>query len=102
MHLNRRKLLTSAAAFGAAALLPSCVFADENSDSIWDILARNARKKDVNPDENMTKALAIIDTPEPILSFDTAYNIQLAIQYYQQVVAQGGWEAPTRQTFGLS
>ena len=102
MHLNRRKLITSAAAFGAAAMLPSGVFAEENSDSIWDILARNARKKDVNPDENMTKALAIIDTPEPILSFDTAYNIQLAIQYYQQVVAQGGWEAPTRQTFGLA
>ena len=103
MHLNRRKLLTSAAALGAAALLPSWAFADdEEQDSIWDVLARNARKKDVNPDENLTKALSIIDTPEPILSFDTANNIAIAIQYYTQVVAQGGWEAPTRQTFGLA
>ena len=100
MALNRRDLLASAAAFGAAAVLPG--FARAEEESIWDILARNARKKDVNPDENTGQALTIIDTPEPILSFDTAYNIQVAIGYYQQVVAAGGWEEPTRQTFGLA
>jgi murein L,D-transpeptidase YcbB/YkuD len=65
------------------------------------VLTRNARKADVNPDENTMKALAAIDTPEPILSLDTAYNIQTAVTYYQQVVAAGGWEEPTRQTFKL-
>ena len=34
---------------------------------IWDILSRNSRKADLNPDENTVKALTIIDTPEPIL-----------------------------------
>ncbi len=102
MFLNRRKLLSSAAALAAGMALPSWAQAqDESEPSIWDILTRNARKKDVNPDQNTVQALSIIDTPEPILSYDTAYNIQTAMNYYQQVVAAGGWEAPTRQTFGL-
>ncbi len=75
---------------------------NDESESIWDELARNARMKEVNPDKNMQAALAIIDTPEPILSFDTAYNIQLAIQAYQAIVAAGGWKPPTRQMFNLS
>jgi murein L,D-transpeptidase YcbB/YkuD len=103
MFLNRRRLLTSIAALSAASALSGIARAEEeSSDSIWDILERNARKKDLNPDENSSQALTTIDTPEPILSFDTAYNIQLAIGYYQQVVAAGGWQAPTRQTFGLA
>jgi len=103
MYLNRRKLLLSAAALGAAAAFPVAALAqDEESDSIWDILARNARKKDVDPDKNMTEAISIIDTPEPILSFDTANNIQNAIAYYTQVVQAGGWQPPSRQMFNLS
>src|SRR5882724_7339490 len=101
MFLNRRKLLVSAAALGAASVLPSIARADDG-DSIWDILSRNAMKKGVDPDKNTTAALQIIDTPEPILSFDTANNIQDAIAFYTQVVQQGGWTAPTRPTFNLS
>ena len=101
MTLTRRKLLASAAAFGAFAAIAPGARADDD-DSIWEILARNARKKSVDPDKNTVDALAIIDTPEPILSFDTANNIQAAIAFYQEVVQQGGWEAPSRQTFGLS
>jgi murein L,D-transpeptidase YcbB/YkuD len=100
MFLNRRKLLSSVAAMGAMMAVPGMARAED--ESIWDILARNSRKADLNPDENTMKALAVIDTPEPILSFDTAYNIQNATAYYQQVVAAGGWEAPTRQTFKLA
>jgi L,D-transpeptidase YcbB len=100
MFLNRRKLLSSVAALGAMMAVPGLARAED--ESIWDILARNSRKADLNPDENTMKALAIIDTPEPILSFDTAYNIQNAMAYYQQVVAAGGWEEPTRQTFKLA
>jgi murein L,D-transpeptidase YcbB/YkuD len=102
MILTRRKLLASAAAFGAAAAFAPAVRADDDSDSIWDILAHNARMKEVDPNKNMTAALSIIDTPEPILSFDTANNIQTAIAYYSQVVQQGGWQPPTRQTYNLS
>src|SRR3569833_3165714 len=102
MTLTRRKLLTSAAAFGAAATFASMARADDDTDSIWDILEHNARMKSGDPDKNTTAALANIDTPEPILSFDTANNIQDAIAYYTQVEQAGGWEAPSRQTFGLS
>lgn len=102
MTLTRRKLLSSAAAFGVAAAFAPAARADGDSDSIWDILARNARVKSVDVDKNTAAALAAIDTPEPILSFDTANNIQDAIAYYSQVVQQGGWEQPSRQTFGLS
>jgi murein L,D-transpeptidase YcbB/YkuD len=102
MILSRRKLLASAAAFGAAAAFATSPRADDDSDSIWDILAHNARMKEVDPDKNMTAALSIIDTPEPILSFDTANNIQTALAYYSQIVQQGGWQPPTRQTYNLS
>jgi murein L,D-transpeptidase YcbB/YkuD len=98
MHLTRRQLLTSAAAFGVSAALPGISHAQDN---IWDVLQRNLRKKNVDVDQNTAAALTIIDTPEPILSFDTSYNIQLAINYYQQVIQLGGWETPTRRTFGL-
>src|ERR1700742_643201 len=58
MPLTRRKLLTSMTALGAAAAFPSLARADDSDDgdSIWDILSRNARKKDVDPDKNTTAA----------------------------------------------
>ena len=99
MFLNRRKLLTSVAALAASMAVPGLSRAEE---SIWDVLARAGRKNELDVDRNTAAALQIIDTPEPILSFDTAYNIQNAMAYYQSVVAAGGWEAPTRQTFKLA
>jgi len=102
MPLTRRKLLASVAAIGMATAFAPAVRADDENDSIWDILQHNARMKSVDPDKNTMAALATIDTPEPILSFDTANNIQDAIGYYTQVVQQGGWPVPSRQTFGLS
>jgi len=103
MFLNRRKLLTSAAALGASMALPGHAFAQDEAEdpSIWDLLAGAKRNKATGA-QNTVDALTIIDTPEPILSFDTAYSIQLAMGYYQQVIAAGGWEQPTRQTFGLA
>ncbi|MEO7223850.1 MAG: peptidoglycan-binding protein, partial [Devosia sp.] len=82
---NRRQVLSSLAAFGCMMALPGQAHAEG----------------DLSPDENTTRALAIVDTPEPILSLDTASSIQIATNYYQQVVAAGGWELPTRQTFKL-
>ena len=92
--LKRRTLLAIAAAWSAS--LPA-----QAQDAIWDTLGRNARKSKVDPPENTLKALAAIDTPEPILSFDTAYSVQLATEYYQQLASTGGWAEPTRQTFKL-
>ena len=104
MRLTRRKLLSSAAAFGlATAIAPAARAGNgDDSDSIWDMMQHNALMKAAKPDENTAAALASVDTPEPILSFDTANNIQGAIAYYTQVVQQGGWEPPTRQMYRLS
>ncbi|MEO7221688.1 MAG: L,D-transpeptidase family protein [Devosia sp.] len=82
---NRRQVLSSLAALGGMMALPG----------------RAQAEADLTSDENTIRALAIIDTPEPILSLDTASSIQVAMNYYQQVVAAGGWELPTRQTFKL-
>ena len=100
MLLDRRRLLTSLAALSAGMVLPQAAWAEEEG-SIWDLLARNRLRADVDPNGNTEQALALVDTPEPILSYDTAYNVQLAIGYYEKVVAMGGWEPPTRSTFNL-
>ena len=42
-----------------------------------------------------------IDTIEPILSYDTAYNLTLAIQKYEAIVAAGGWKELSRGTYGI-
>jgi len=58
--------------------------------------------KKVDTDGNTANARALIDTIEPILSYDTAYNLQAAIQNYEAFIHRNGnWEDPTRETFGL-
>lgn len=100
MRLNRRKLLTSMATLGASVAMPAVVTAQE--ESIWDMMTRNRVMRDVDKDGNTASARSLVDTIEPILSYDTAYNLQLAIQNYEQFVAvNGSWELPTRETFGL-
>lgn len=100
MQINRRKLITSAAAFGTALAMPSIVRAQE--PSIWDMLSRNRVMRDVDTDSNTATAKSLVDTIEPILSYDTAYNLQLAINNYEQfIAANGSWDLPARETFGL-
>jgi murein L,D-transpeptidase YcbB/YkuD len=101
MRLNRRKLLGSAAVLGTALAMPAIVRAQE--ESIWDTLTRGRMMRDTDKDGNTASALQLIDTIEPILSYDTAYNLQLAIQNHEQFIAAGGvWELPVRETFGLT
>lgn len=97
MLLDRRRFLTSAAAVAAGAMFPSLA----QAESVWDMLATNRLRRSIDADGSNAEALALIDTPEPILSYDTAYNIQLAISYYEKLAAADIWEAPTRATFGL-
>jgi murein L,D-transpeptidase YcbB/YkuD len=92
--LDRRTFLATTTAWGIT--LPVAA-----QESIWDILGGNARKGEVDQDANTLRALGLIDTPEPILSADTAASVQAAIGRYQQIVIGGGWELPTRQTFKL-
>ncbi len=97
MRLTRRNLLRSAAAFGAAASFPSVV----RAESIFDMFARNNAIKSTDRAGNTTAALDTLQTTEPILSVDTANNLQAAIAQYQPFVAAGGWRQVPREVFGL-
>lgn len=99
MRLNRRTLLGSLAAAGAAAALPGAARAE---DSIFDMFNRNRVLRDVDRDGNTQAALSLIDTIEPILSYDTAFNLQTAIAQYEPFVAAGGWEVVPQSVFGLT
>lgn len=101
MRLSRRKLLSSMALFGAATAIPNSLRAEEN-DSIWDTFARNRILRDTDRNGNTAAALGTIDTIEPILSYDTAYNLQVAIQQYEPFVAAGGWPETPKEVFGLT
>jgi len=86
------------AAAGAAAAVPGAARAE---DSIFDMFARNRVMKDVDVEGNTAAAQALIETNEPILSYDTAYNLQLAISQYEPFVAAGGWELVPQEVYGL-
>ncbi|HEY4202167.1 MAG TPA: L,D-transpeptidase family protein [Devosiaceae bacterium] len=98
MRLNRRSFIGSMAILGASAALPSTVRAD---DSIWDMFARSRVLKSTDREGNTLAANATIETIEPILSVDTAYNLQNAITLYEPFVAAGGWEDTPREVYGL-
>ena len=85
---------------GATAAFPTLARAQEN-ESIWDMMARNRVLRDVDQGGNTAAAQALIATNEPILSFDTAHNLQLAISQYEPFVAAGGWEEVPQQAYGL-
>jgi L,D-transpeptidase YcbB len=101
MRFTRRNLLSSVASFGAILAMPSVVRAQE--DSIFDMFSHNRVMRDTDKDGNTATARSLVDTIEPILSYDTAYNLQLAIQNYEAfIAANGSWDLPSRETFGLS
>ncbi len=58
--------------------------------------------RNVDKDSNTAAAEALIATNEPILSYDTLYNLQLAISQYEPFVANGGWEEIPQESFRLS
>jgi murein L,D-transpeptidase YcbB/YkuD len=97
MRLTRRNLLRTAAIFGAAAAFPEV----SRADSFLDIFARNQVLKNTDRQGNTTAALDTLVTNEPILSVDTANNLEAAIAQYQPFVAAGGWEQVPKEVFGL-
>jgi murein L,D-transpeptidase YcbB/YkuD len=61
-----------------------------------------SRGQDSGMDANTATAQRLVETIEPILSYDTSFNLQQAIQNYEAfVAANGSWELPGRETFGL-
>ncbi len=101
MRLSRRELLSSMAALGAAMALPRMAQAEEDVDSIFDVLARNRALRDADRGGNTAAAMQAVDTNEPIVSFDTQFNYQSAIAQYEQIVAQGGWEPMPKNALNL-
>lgn len=100
MQFNRRNLLRGFALLGASTALPASLRAEEG-DSIWDMFARNRVLRSTDTGSNTAQAQALIETNEPILSFDTAYNLQAAIAQYEPFVAAGGWPSVPKETYGL-
>ena len=70
-------------------------------ESVFDLMNRGNVLRNVDKDGNTAAAEALIATNEPILSFDTAYNLQLAISQYEPFVANGGWEEIPQEAFRL-
>lgn len=88
------------AGVGATLAMPAIVRAEEGD--IWDVFARDRELSNVDQSGNTASAMSLVDTIEPILSYDTAYNLQLAIQNYEAfVAANGSWELPGRDWYGL-
>ena len=101
MTLSRRHLLTSAAGLVCALRLPSLANAQED-EGTWDGSAKHRALRSVDIDGNTATAKNLVDAIEPILSYDTAYNLQRAIQNYEAFVAtNGNWDLPPREAFGL-
>ncbi len=81
--------------------MPAIVRAAEG-DNFWDIFKRDNAMRNVDQSGNTATARSLVDTIEPVLSYDTAYNLQLAIQNYEAFVAANGtWDEPVRETYGL-
>jgi len=100
MRLTRRNLLTSMATIGAGLAMPAIVRAEDGDT--WDIFQKSRRISTVDQEGNTATAKSLVDTIEPILSYDTSYNLQLAIQNYEAFVqANGTWDPPGREAFGL-
>ncbi|WP_152664618.1 L,D-transpeptidase family protein [Devosia geojensis] len=96
--MNRRTLLRSMAVAGASVVLPPAM---ARAESIWDMMARDRVLRNADTAGASAAAQALIETQEPILSYDTAYNLQLAISQYEPFVAAGGWEEIPREVYGL-
>jgi murein L,D-transpeptidase YcbB/YkuD len=100
MRLNRRKFLGSVALLGASAALPAARAQD--GGSLFDMFSGTGRVlRETDRDGNTAAAQALIATNEPILSYDTLNNLQLAIAQYEPFVAAGGWEEIPQQAYQL-
>jgi murein L,D-transpeptidase YcbB/YkuD len=97
MRLTRRSLLRSGAALGAAMAFPTLA----RAESIFDSFNRSEVLKGTDRQQNTQTALETLQTNEPILSVDTANNLQAAINQYIPFIQAGGWEQLPREAFGL-
>ena len=86
---------------GASLALPTALRAQEG-ESLFDMFDHNRVLREADQGGNTSAAEALIATNEPILSFDTVYNLQLAISQYEPFVAAGGWEEIPQEAYQLT
>ena len=86
---------------GASLALPTALRAQEG-ESLFDMFDHNRVLREADQGGNTSAAEALIATNEPILSFDTVYNLQLAISQYEPFVAAGGWEEIPQDAYQLT
>ena len=85
---------------GMAATLP--IMRPARAQSLWDMMNQTRTLSDAEQQANSAAAIQAIDTVEPILSYDTANNLQMAIAQYEPFVARGGWEQVPQETYGVT
>lgn len=96
--LSRRSVIGGAVALGVAHAFTKTSFAQESTE---DQMERNRVLQNTDRGGNTDLALRNIDAIEPVLSLDTAYNLELAILKYERIVAAGGWELLPRDAYRL-
>nr|WP_314258427.1 L,D-transpeptidase family protein [uncultured Devosia sp.] len=85
---------------GAVATVP--MMQPARAQSLWDMMNQSRSLTDAEREANSAAAIQAIDTVEPILSYDTANNLQMAIAQYQPFVERGGWEQVPQETYGVT
>jgi murein L,D-transpeptidase YcbB/YkuD len=102
MILNRRTILASLAGLSAGLIYPGLARAQDSEElTFWEEMRNGSMVRNTDRQGNTATAMQLVDTVEPILSFDTAYNLQLAIQNYEAFVqARGSWDLPSQDVFG--
>lgn len=85
--INRRQILSGAAALGAVA--PS--LANAQQTTIMDILRSPRRGNWADDFDSTAPARAKVSNSLPILSVETIFYVDNAINQYRAIVAQGGW-----------
>ncbi len=96
MRLTRRKFIGSMAVLSAGAAMPAWA-----QESVFDMFSTGRVLRETDREGNTAAAAASIATNEPILSYDTLHNLQLAISQYEPFVAAGGWEEIPQQAYQL-
>lgn len=96
----KRREFVGLLSLAASGLLPTITRAQEG-DSVWDMMSRGRALSDADREANSVAAMQAIDTVEPVLSYDTANNLTLAVAQYEPFVLAGGWEEVPQEAYQL-
>lgn len=98
--MKRRDFIRLLPMSAAVATIP--MMQPARAQSLWDMMNQTRTLSDAEREANSAAAIQAIDTVEPILSYDTANNLQMAIAQYEPFVANGGWEQVPQETYGVT